>query len=250
MGFFGWVCSGVSSVVRGVATGIREVASAAWKGVKAVVSTVAKVGPTVLAVAKPLVQALCIVAPQLGVPLGKVITIAETVVRIACVACGIMDSGESVRELGERALEAGEQGIHPEDFADPEEYLNTVRKTPLAEDRDKWTEEQRSLSGISTLAYCLQVKFHIPPEIYPLFVRYHKFFTERRVDAYIKYAVDTGYDLNKINDYFSSNATMAEKDAALAVMKTVEETLSPNFDKEKFAEELLETKLERHEGAI
>lgn len=239
MGFFGELWEGV-----------RDVASKLWEGAKVVVSTIAKVGPRVLAVAKPLVKALCVIAPQLRVPLEIVLKSAETVVQLACVACGLIAPEESVSELGERALEAGEQGIHPEDFEDPEEYLNAVRRTPLAKNRDKWTDEERSLSGISTLAYCLQVKFSISPEIYPLFVRYSKFFTERRMEGYIKYAVKTGFDLSHLTDFFSSNSTVAEKGAALDFMKKAEEAINPGFDMESFVEELLKAKQERPEGTV
>lgn len=234
----------------GVKDTLVGVAETAWEGVKTAVRTVAAIGTKVLAVARPLVKALCVIVPQLGIPLEKVLKIAEVVVQVACVAVGLLGPEESVSEIGERALEAGEQGIHPEDFDNVEDYLAAVRQTPLAADRNKWTDQERAIAGIGTLAYCLERQFHISPEVYPLFVRYHKFFTARREDAYIHYALKTGYDLSHLGDYFSSNATLVEKDAALAFMERAEAAMDPNFDRKKFMEELLAAKLDSPEDDL
>lgn len=222
--------------------GVKSVASGIWEGAKATVRTISKIGPTVLAVAKPVVKALCTIAPALGVPLQTALNFAETVVKVASIATGIIGPDESVSEIGEKSLEAAEQGIHPENYENADEYLDAVRNTPLAKDRNKWSDEERSVAGISTLAYCLEEKFNISPEVYPLFVRYHNFFTQKRERDYIDYALKTGKDISVIIDYFSTNSTMAEKEAAFAFMEAAEEATNPNFNQEQFEEELLQAK--------
>lgn len=250
MGFLGDIWDSVCDFACEVKDAALRVAETAWEGVKTAVHAIATIGPKVLAIARPLTKALCVIMPQLGIPLDKVLKIAEVVVQVACVAVGLLEPEESVSELGERALEAGERGIHPEDFDNAEDYLNAVRQTPLAADRNKWTEQQRALAGIGTLAYCLEKEFNISPEVYPLFVRYHKFFTAEREEAYIQYALKTGYDLSHLGDYFSSNATLAEKEAALDFMEKAEAAMNPGYDREKFMEELLAAKLDGPEGAL
>lgn len=223
-----------------------EIGSSIKEGIKTCMRTVARIGEKVVKVAEPLIDVLCNVAPVIGVPLKTAFNVAKTVVKVVAVVVGIMDASESVEDLGERALEAGERGISMDDFEDPEDYLMEIRKIPLNENREKYSDAERCLAGISVLGATLFLRDGINPAIYGLFVQYKSFFTQERVAAYMKYAKDSGYNINDIVDFFSSNSTFEEKDQARRFLEEAEKRRVPDYDHDAFEEELFNAKTSSH----
>ena len=210
---------------------------------KEAVRVVAHMGPKVLGVAKPFVEVLARVAPKVGIPLLAAFKLASAVVAVAGIAVGIMDKDEKIDDIGERAMEGAEQGIKMDDFEDPEEYLDTIRQIPLNSDRNKYTDEQRMMTGISVIAAALEAKFSVSPQLYALFVQYKDFFTDERIASYMKSIKDTGISANCIIDYFSSNSTIEEIDAAFNSIVKLEKNRIPNLDIDKFENELIDAKM-------
>lgn len=227
MGFWDSLCSIGSGIIEGCKSIVREIAS---------------IGAKVVAVAEPLIHVLAKVAPAIGVPLGAALSVAKTVVAAAAVAVGIMDATESVEDLGERALEAGERGLRMDDFEDPEDYLRAIRDIPLNENREKYSDDERRFAGISVLGATLFLNFGVNPDSYGLFVQYQGFFTPERVSAYMKYAEDSGCSINNVRDFFSSNATFEEKKQAHRFLVEAERRRVSDFDPNTFEEELYKAK--------
>lgn len=221
---------------------ICDLGSSFIEGCKSVVRGIASIGAKVVAVAEPLIHILAKVAPAIGVPLGAALAVAKTVVGAAAVAVGIMDATESVEDLGERALEAGEIGLSMDDFENPEDYLREIREIPLNENREKYSDEERRLAGISVLSTTLFLNNGVSPDIYGLFVQYQSFFTPERVSAYMKYAEDSGCSINDVRDFFSSNATFEEKKQAHRFLVEGEKRRVSDFDSDAFEEELFKAK--------
>lgn len=219
-----------------------DIGSSIIEGGKSIIRGIASIGTKVVAVAEPLIHVLAKVAPAIGVPLSAALSVAKAVVRAAAVAVGIMDAAESVEDLGERALEAGERGISMDDFEDPADYLEAVRGIPLNENREKYRDEERRFAGVSVLAAALFLKFDVAPDIYGLFVQYQGFFTPERVSAYMKYAEDSGCSINDVRDFFSSNATVEEKRQAHHFLVEAERRRVSDFDPDGFDEELYKAK--------
>ena len=224
MGFFSSICSGICNFVSGA------------------VRVVADIGAKVVAVAEPLVTILAKVAPTIGIPLVGALNIAKTVVYVASVAVGIMDKTESVEELGERALEAAEKGIRIDDYDNTEDYLRDIREIPLNENREKYSDEDRSLAGICVLGSVLRQKIGLDPDLFGLFVQYKDFFTEERVQGYIKYAEDTGCSINDMRNFFSSNTTFDEREQAYHLLVDAEKSRVHDFNSDAFDDELYKAK--------
>ena len=182
------------------------------------------------------------VAPAIGIPLVGALRIAKAVVHVAAVAVGIMDGTETVEDLGERALEAAEKGINIDDYDNTDEYLRDIREIPLNENREKYSNEDRSIAGISVLGSILRQKIGLEPNLYGLFVQYRDFFTDERVRRYIKYADKTGCYINDIRNFFSSNTTFDERERAYNLLVEAEKSSVHDFNSEAFDNELYKAK--------
>lgn len=232
MGFWSGVCEFVG-----------DIASTAIDFCKSAVSVVSKIGTAVVSVAKPLITTIAVLAPQIGVPLTKALKVVEAVVAVCSIAAGIINEEDSVDELGERALEAAEQGINMQNYKNPEDYIDRIRDIPLNPDRNKYKEEDRIFAGMSVLTCALQSKLGVAPDLYAFFARYKQFFTEERITSYIKYAEIKDCDINNIRDYFSSNSTMEGRADAYNQLMEMEKARNPNFQENLFKDELINAKL-------
>lgn len=238
MGFCDWICDVASSAWEG----IKDVASSAWEGIKTVTRGVATLGKPIIAVAKPLAYALSCVVPQIGVPLLTGVKWAEKAVQVASVASGIFGEDESLEVFGAKALEAQEQGISIENYENVMEGIEKIQETPVDLEQNKYTPDERTFAGAAVLAYALKKEFDIPPEIYALFVRYNKFFSDERIARLVKYAEKMDFPLGDLGALFSTNATMLEKDRAKNFLFEAEKFDNRNFNEEKFDEELREAR--------
>lgn len=83
------------------------------------------------------------------------LVIFAAIVTKALQALGIIGPDENAKELGDKAIQAEEEGITPENYDSYEEYMDAVRKFELdpekseqIEDEDKLKKERRFLQQL------------------------------------------------------------------------------------------------------
>ncbi|NLW04106.1 MAG: hypothetical protein GX029_02600, partial [Pseudomonadaceae bacterium] len=121
--------------------------------ITAITTAVATVGPAIAAYAAKIGPAIIKMAHTAGPVLTRVVEVANVVAP----ALQVFNKGETVESIGERSLQAAEEGIIPEQFEDFDEYMEKIRNFPLdnnkAEHRKTTIPEASIVAGlgISTL---------------------------------------------------------------------------------------------------
>ena len=158
MGLFGFVSSvgsaissGISAVGSAISSGISEAGTAIANTVStlgtAVSNFVEKVAPVIASV----VDALAPVAQALG-------NFASAFLQ----GLGIFRPGESVIDIGERALQAAAvQGITPDKFDDFQEYMAALRNFQL-DPENKHTFSENLVAGLGVGSWALEKKYDAP----------------------------------------------------------------------------------------
>lgn len=132
MGFFSNLGSAISS-------GISSIGSAISTTVKSIGITVASYASTIA----PIIGAAINALPKIGAVIANV---AQGVLQ----AFGIIKPNEKIEEMGERALQAAQDGITPEKFDDFEEYIEELRNYPLdTEIANKRSSAEKIVSGVA-----------------------------------------------------------------------------------------------------
>lgn len=140
MGWVSSICSAVSSCV-----------SAVCSAASSVLSSVASVASGVLSLAK----VLPVFPPQV-----EAFLLVVKVIDSVCKALGIIEADEDTEELGDRALQADEAGIKPENFATYQEYVTAIRNFELnPEKSEKYKPEEKIAAGLGVEYWALEEKF-------------------------------------------------------------------------------------------
>ena len=101
-----------------------SVGSAISSGLSAVCSAVSSIGSAAVSFASECLPKVGTILTTLGGSLGMV---ANVVVAV-CQILSILRQDESAEDLGDRALQAAENGIRPENFDRYDDYLDSIRK--------------------------------------------------------------------------------------------------------------------------
>ncbi|MGC8731337.1 MAG: hypothetical protein ACP5RC_03660 [Halothiobacillaceae bacterium] len=135
MGFFSFICSAVGSLIGSVVSGIGS----------AVSSFVANV------------------APVIGSIIDAIKPVAEAIGRFANAflqGLGILKPGEKVDDIGERALQAAEVGIKPEQFDNFDDYMSKLRDFELdPEKANQRSQAEKITAGLAVGTLGAEKKF-------------------------------------------------------------------------------------------
>lgn len=181
MGFWDAICDIGSSLASGIA------------------SVVSSIGSTLSSVASGVADAVKTLAPVLTEWAGKISPIAQVIcqcIEIVAKLCGILQQDETVEEIGERSLQAEEEGITLESCDnDYNAYMKRLREFEMdpskAEARPEWEKRLAGSlvveKGIEELSPNMSTK-----DIWPLLARCAEFFTSERLTTYAKLAKEQG----------------------------------------------------------
>ena len=142
MGWFSSICSSISSGIRSVCSGISSVCSSISRGISAAVDKISglcsSIGPALSVISKIVA---CIPGCQgLAAVMGTIGRIATVI----AVITGVFRQDERVEDIGERALQAEEQGITLKSCnGDFKAYMEKVRNLKL--DPDKMHEKNEQI---------------------------------------------------------------------------------------------------------
>ncbi len=164
MGLFSAVSSFVSSVGNSIASGLSS--AAAWCGEK--FSTIIDAGKGIL---------------------GQVGGIAGNLMR----AMGLFAERETPENMGDRALQAHEQGIFPDQFESFTDYMESLRSFELDPEKSKYsTTDQKIFKGLEVAGRGLEDKFNAPTgsmaNVWVLAGANPDYFTSDRLQSLLKAA--------------------------------------------------------------
>ena len=169
MGFWSSVGSLCSSVVDSVCNAVSKVGSE-------VSSFVAKVAPTVIPIITTSSSAL------------------NTICRFASAflqSLNIFKAGETVEDLGDRALQAAEKGITPDKFKNFDEYMDSLRNFNIDPDvSSKTSDVIKVVSGLGVSTLAVEDKFNAERGslngIWLLPIANSAYFTPERMESLLK----------------------------------------------------------------
>lgn len=150
-------------------------------------------------------------AATIGPIIQKSIGVVSAVFQVLGTALGIIKPDEQIKDLGDRALQAAEQGIHPEDFSSYNEYLNEIRNFDLNPEKSKhFSEETKQMAGVAITCKSIEEKFDMRDGtagyMAALVALNNNYFTASRLENWIK----SGVDMDKAIDYFNRDLGPAD----------------------------------------
>lgn len=162
----------------------------------------------------------------IGPVLTTIETVCKTVAAVAMAASavievgrqlGILDPDCSGTELGEQVLCAEQNGILPENFGDPDEYIAQVRSIDVSQyDVDQWDERTKVLKAIEFTSRAIAEKIGVEA-VEPLeglvrdIGKEEPFYTTKRVSAYLEAGRKGELDLAGVSGYLHGNILQASK---------------------------------------
>jgi len=201
----------------------------------AVVSVVSSIGP---AVAGFCTNVLPKILPLLEKGL-EILKVVENIANVISQVFGIFGKNESVEDMGDRAIQAAEQGITPDQFDDHESYLNTLRGIELVPERSgELTPTQKIVSGLAVAGRGLDEKFGTPEgtmaNLWLLAGANPAYFTADRLSAFLT----TGQDIMSVVDYFEGKLGAGESLDVEDKLVGLDKTLSPEQDEKSIRAEI------------
>lgn len=132
----------------------------------------------------PVLSTIATHLPKLGTALGE---FANNFLQ----AVGILKPDEDVKQLGERALQAAQEGITPEKFDDFDDYVEALRNFEIDPDKAKTRNDvERLVVGLGVGSLGLEKKFDAAPGslsgIWLLPMANPEFFTVTRMDSLLQ----------------------------------------------------------------
>lgn len=195
MGIWSSICSVASSVSSAISSAVSGIGSA----LSSFASSVAPVIGPILSRIPPIFGPVSIWANTIGQVLN------------------LFKPDEKVEDVGDHAIQAGEQGVKPENFENFDQYMDELRKFPLDPEKSKQTSSVTKLvagMGVATLG--MEDKFGLERgsmnEVWLLPLANSEYFTPERV----KTLLEGGKTIGDVSAYLEKrmsgeNATRFEK---------------------------------------
>lgn len=214
--------------------------------VAAVVSAVSAIGPAVAQFASMIVPTL---TPYLAKGMDlllKVTNVAELVAQFA----GVLKPGEGIANMGERALQAADAGIHTDQFGSVDEYLDALRQRPL--DPEKKHDPATSLlSGLAVVSSGLDERLKLDEgtagSLWPLVAIRRDYFTPEKIQQVLQH----GQDIRDMVDYFSGKLGGAESLKVEDQLVHLDHEMDPGADDNTLRQQIcaVQESCEHPEGA-
>ena len=214
MGWFGDACSSIgnfcSSVCSGISSGLS--AAASWCGEK--FSTLVDIGK---------------------IALSTVGSIAASLLQ----GLGLWGESETPENMGDRALQAHEQGIFPESFDDFGQYLDSLRAFELDPKKSaESSSEQKIFKGLEVAGRALEDRFNAPTgsmaNLWVLAGANPDYFTADRFQS----MMTSGMDIVSVVDYFEGKLGGGESLEIEDQLVNVDQAIAPGKDEKASREDI------------
>ncbi|MEN8291077.1 hypothetical protein ACE5JW_01630 [Acinetobacter radioresistens] len=209
MGIFSSIGSAISSACSSIGSAIGNVCSAVIGSISSVMSN-----------AGSLMSALAIAIPITGA-LGKVVVALDIIGKIL----GVQEPEENTEDIGDRALQAQEAGINPEDYASYKEYSAAIKNFELDPKKSaEITDLDKKLAGIATQAWAYEEKFGVDGVgLLTKTIEQPDYFTGDRLASFL----DKVDSISDVVQYFDGKLSSNERNAVEAKLIEAEKSINP-----------------------
>lgn len=206
MGFFSDLGRGISSFCSSIGT---------------------SVGGLVGGIARTLAPVLAKIHPVLGLVLE--------VVNVVMVLVDIFKTGENVEDVGDRAMQAGEAGIKPENYETFNEYFEEIRNFDLDPEKSKLNSvEVKTIAGLSVSGKLIAEKFNssdvVMADLLSVVAMKPEYFTAERMSGMLK----AGVDLSEVKSYFENKSSPSAFEKTEKAMLSSEKAVNPELSESEF----------------
>lgn len=141
---------------------------------------------------------------------------------------GIWGEKETTEEMGDRALQAQEADIRPENFETYEQYLKEIRGLELDPEKSKsYTQAEKIMAGMGVCYWGLDGKYGKGSgDLLTHIVKDHEFFNEKRLGAYL----DGVRNVADVARFFSGKLSPDEVNRVGDNLLMAEKKLNPERD--------------------
>ena len=198
--------------------------SAISSGFSAVCSAVSSIGGAAISFAR---ECLPRVGSILTTMKGTLGAVASVVVAV-CQILSTLRQDEKAEDLGDRALQAAESGIRPENFDRYDDYLDSIRKFEINPEKSaQYSPDTKAAAGMQVAISSLEDRFKTPVgALYglPILIAMNKdFFNPDRLSALLK----TTHDINAVVDYLDGRLGRSERATVETTLLKAEQSLTP-----------------------
>ena len=203
--------------------------------ISAVAYVVSSIGPAVA-------EFCASVLPRLAPLLEKGMDILRMVEKIADTvshAMGIFTGTDTTGNVGDRALQASDKGITPDQFENHADYMNALRHVDLDPDKSaKLTDVQKVVSGLAVAGHGLDDKFGSPEgtmgNLFWLAAANPEYFNADKLTQYLK----TGQDIMSIVDYFDGKLGGGESLEVEDGLVQLDKSINPDADEKSIRQQI------------
>lgn len=251
MGLFGCIGSAISSCVRSVCSGIGNAVKSCFSAAGSIMSSVGSMIRNCGAVAAVIGK----INPYIATAL-TVLNLCCAIAKVVGVCCEILKPNEEIEDMGERVIQADEQGISLESCQnDFNKYIEKIRSMKIDPEKAALhTMEQKLAAGFLLVEKglsALKPEQQITP-IIPLALLAPEF-TKERIKAWTDYSMKTGTSLGSIAKFFlgelydklnpeSSGGNRINIEDGRKAAVNVEKEMSPQSDDSDIGENINKVK--------
>lgn len=198
----------------------------------AISSTVSSIGSAVSSFCTSVLPRITSTLESIGSVIGG---IANAVLKIF----GVFEEDDDVEDMGDRAIQAGEAGIKPENFDTYDEYMAEIRNFKLDPERSaELSSVEKLAAGLGIGAVGLEKKLDAPEGsmgvLWLLAASNPAFFTADRLVHLVK----SGADLLQVASFFDGKLGPADAVSTRQTLMGVERDFSPGKSDEAIYAEL------------
>lgn len=171
------------------------------------------------------------------------LVIFAAIVTKALQALGIIGPDENAKELGDKAIQAEEEGITPENYDSYEEYMDAVRKFELDPEKSEQIEDEDKLKKETEIFTTVMVDRlgKVSAEDLLVVMAKNPMYFENRMPLLMEKLKDTPEKLKDITDFMQGRHYSPEKDDEVAsVLYDVEKKVNPDATMEGMLRDLKE----------
>lgn len=187
-----------------------------------------------------LAAAVAVISTVLEVTVN--LALFATIVLKVLQALGIIGQEEKPEELGDKAIQAEEAGIVPENYDSYEEYLNAVESFETDPEKSiQIGEEEKLQKGAELVTTAMIEKFgNVAEDLCMIIARNPEYF-EKRMPLIISELKDFPEKLGEVTDYLQGKHTDIEADKeAISILYGVEKQVNPDVTMDAWEKELNE----------
>lgn len=165
-------------------------------------------------------------------------------------ALGLIESEEKVEDLGDKAIQAEEHGIKPEDFSTYSEYVKSVEDFETDSERSKEiSEDEKALKSIELTSGVTIEHFgdKFPVEEFFKFVAQHpEYFREDRMTEFGQIMENEPEKEKNIFAYMNGTENNDAKiEEAVSALKSIEKSIEPEISDREALYRAIEARIEQ-----